>query len=212
MKNIAFLISRLSIKSFFVILIFLFYSTDSYSRAPIKKKETTPNAFIECYSINPVPFILDTFDNLTASFYTDGLCSVGCSITNVPNLIDIELTNFGTASTAIDIGVTYNLRVTDSNTDYVTGTFTGFRIASGGGVLNEDLLNSITIKTYQNGIVGETISGSSLIGLRLLSNPENYAVVFNITLSFDAIEISSSSLASTCSSTKVYYVVMGILT
>jgi hypothetical protein len=169
-------------------------------------KGTTPiNGTIECNSENPVPLAATTFDNLTTTSSTTGICVLGCGISNVSRLIDSNLANFATATTTIGVGVTHRLRATDGNDIFAAGTFAGYRIAPNGGLLSVDLLNNISIKTYLGGVARETVSGTALVNLTLLSDPGNYVLGFNTTLTFDAIEISISSLVGASTSTNIYY-------
>jgi hypothetical protein len=169
-----------------------------------------PNLYGQCNAEDPIPFIDSTFGNLTASASTSGLCLsvLGCGISNVPKLTDSNLTDFATATTTIGLGVNHKLRVTDSNTVYSAGTFAGYRIAPSGGLLSLDLLKGISIKTYQGGVLKETFSGTMLLSISLLSNPGDFIVGFNTNQSFDAIEISISSLVGVGAATDVYYAVI----
>jgi uncharacterized repeat protein (TIGR01451 family) len=196
---------------FLLTFLILVGNVNSYSNA-IKidppKVSTLNNGTVPCNTEDPVPLVTGTFDNLTTSSSTSGLCVLGCGISNVSNLIDVDLTDVATASTLLGVGVTHNLRVTDGNDVFVAGTFAGFRIDPSGALLSVDLLNNISIKTYLNGAIRETTTGSSLINLTLLANPGNYVLGFNTNLSFDAIEISINSLAGVATSTDIYYAVI----
>ena len=163
----------------------------------------------ECNSEIPIPFINSTFGNLEVESRTDGLCLpiLGCSLSNVPNLIDSNLSNFASASTT-GVGVGHTLRITDTDTDYPAGSYVGYRIATSDGLLTLEILKGITIRTFLNGNASESFSGNSLLCLSLLSNPGNYTVGFNTTKSYDAIEIRISSLVGVLNSTSVYYAVV----
>ncbi|RTZ03543.1 hypothetical protein EKM02_01540 [Flavobacterium sp. RSP49] len=169
-----------------------------------------PNLYGQCNTVDPIPLVSATFNGLTTSSSSAGVCNplLGCVISNVSALIDADLTNFATASTTLGAGVTHNLRVTDGNATYASGTFAGYRIAPSGGSLSLDLLNGISIKTYLGGVLKETHTGSALASLSVLSNPGNFIVGFNSNQSFDAIEISIGSLLSVATSTAVYYPVI----
>jgi len=166
------------------------------------------NGTIQCNTEVPIPLVSGTFDNLTATSSTSGLCLIGCGISNVSRLTDADLTNFATAATAIGVGVTHKLRATDGNDVFAAGTFAGFRIAPKDGLLSVNLLNNISIKTYLGGVLRETTTGSSLISLSLLSNSGNFIIGFNTAQTFDAIEISINSLLGVTTSTNIYYAVI----
>ncbi|MFN3752447.1 T9SS type A sorting domain-containing protein [Flavobacterium sp.] len=187
-------------------------SVKSYSinNNKVDPKATTllSNGTVQCNTEIPVPLIAGTFDNLTATSSTSGLCLLGCGISNTNRISDSNANNYATASTGIGLGVTHRLRVTDSNDIFASGTFAGFRIAPSGGLISVDLLNNISIRTYLAGVPRETSTGVSLLSLSLLSNPGNYILGFNTNLTFDAIEISINSLAGVATSTNIYYAVI----
>src|SRR6187402_1174654 len=122
---------------FLLVFLILAGNVNSYSNA-VKidppKVSTFSNATLQCNTEVPIPLAntSTTFDNITTSSSTGGLCLLGCGISNVSNLNDSSLTNFATASTLLGVGVTHNLRVTDTNDDFVAGTFAGFRIDPSG--------------------------------------------------------------------------------
>ncbi|AOW10815.1 DUF7507 domain-containing protein [Flavobacterium gilvum] len=160
----------------------------------------------QCNSDVPIPFIESTFGGLTATSSISGVCV--CTALNEPRLIDANLNNFATAVVAVGAIGTENLRVTDTNTDYLAGTYAGFKINTG-GLLNVNLLGSITITTYLNGVEKESVTGASLLGVGLLNGSSNdYVVGFNTKQSFDAIEISVGGLVSLLNTVNVYYPVI----
>ncbi|HKO76770.1 MAG TPA: hypothetical protein VJU52_06110, partial [Flavobacterium sp.] len=174
-------------------LIFYAYSTTTISA--------------QCNTETPLPFIDSAFGNLTASGSLGGVCLL-CSASNASRLIDADLNNFATAAVTIGVTGSVNYKVTDSDTDYIAGTYAGYRIDTR-GLLNVNLLGSITIRTYLNGGLRETATGSSLLGVGLLNGSgNNYVVGFNTTKSFDAIEISIGSLVGLLNTVDVYYPVI----
>jgi hypothetical protein len=196
---------------FFLLMTLITVCTKSYSGNstidPVKLPVYS-NGTVQCNTEDPLPLVAGTFDNLITSSSTTGVCLIGCGISNISRLIDSNLTNSATVSTLIGVGVTHRLRVTDGNDIFASGSFAGYRIAPGSGLISVDLLNSITIRTYLGGVIRETAAGASLISLTLLSNPGNYVLGFNTNLSFDAIEISLNSLAGVASNTNIYYPVI----
>ncbi|MDI6033009.1 hypothetical protein QLS91_07975, partial [Flavobacterium sp. LB2P84] len=161
----------------------------------------------QCNTDTPLPFIDSTYGNLSATASINGVC-VLCAVPNASRLIDADLNNFATAFVAIGAAGSVNYRVTDADTDYPAGTYVGYRIDTG-SLLSLNLLGSITIRTYLNGTLGETVSGSSLLGVGLLNTSgNNYVVGFNTTQSFDAIEISVGSLVGLLNTVDVYYPVI----
>lgn len=84
-----------------------------------------PNLYGQCNAQDPISFVSATRGTLTTSSSSTGVCIplLGCSISNVSVLIDVDLTNFITVSTPLGLGVTHNLRVTDGNSAYSADTF-----------------------------------------------------------------------------------------
>ncbi|MDI5949799.1 DUF7507 domain-containing protein [Flavobacterium yafengii] len=161
----------------------------------------------QCNTDTPLPFIDSTYGNLSATASINGVC-VLCAVPNASRLIDADLNNFATAFVAIGAAGSVNYRVTDADTDYPAGTYVGYRIDTG-SLLSLNLLGSITIRTYLNGTLKDTASGSSLLGVGLLNGSgNNYVVGFNTTQQFDAIEISVGGLASLLNTIDVYYPVI----
>ncbi|AOZ99393.1 hypothetical protein BIW12_08030 [Flavobacterium commune] len=169
------------------------------------------NSFGQCNVATPTPFVSANFDDLSVSTNTSGGCIslLGCGIFNESRLINASLTDFATASFGVlSIGTNHSLRVTDGNSTFAAGTFAGFKIAPAGGLLSLDLLNGIRIRTYNDGVLRETMSGASLLGLTLLSSPTDYIVGFNTALTFDAVEIVLDGGVSLLSSTDIYHAVI----
>jgi trimeric autotransporter adhesin len=169
------------------------------------------NSYGQDNAADPVPFVSTNFANLSVSKNTTATLCIGCGISNEGNLIDNSLTNYATASTgALSVGVVNTLRVTDGtlNKTYVAGSFAGFKIGTGSQVLSLDLLNGITIKTYLDGVLQDSNSGNSLLGLSLLSGTNESLVGFNTLKPFDAIEIVLNGTVSLLSATDVFYAVI----
>ncbi|MFA9187264.1 hypothetical protein AAGV33_02965 [Flavobacterium sp. FBOR7N2.3] len=188
---------RKKLNQWFFILGFILLSLNSYGQ--------------ECNAEIPTPFVSANFDNLSVSTNTTGVCLglVGCGIDNESRLIDASLTNFATANFGVlSVGTNHSLRVTDGNSTFAAGTFAGFKISPSGGLLSLDLLNGITIRTYNDGNLRETFSGASLLSLNLLSGPSEYIVGFNTTQTFDAVEIVLDGGVSLLTSTNIYHAVI----
>lgn len=173
------------------------------------------NSFGQNNAAAPVPFVTANFPNLTVSKSSDGVCVsipiVGpfCGLDNEDRLIDASLTNFATARFgALSVGATHSLRVTDSNTTFPAGTFAGFKIAPSGGLLSLNLLKGVTIKTYNNTVLQETFSGSTVLDLTLLPGAADNIVGFNSNKAFDAVEIVLDGGVALLSSTDIYYAVV----
>ncbi|AZJ32656.1 conserved repeat domain-containing protein/gliding motility-associated C-terminal domain-containing protein [Tenacibaculum mesophilum] len=167
----------------------------------------SPPITVPCNTDAPIAISSSSFTDLTVTENTNGLCLLGCGISNLNNLTDTNLSNYTTISTLLGLGVTHTITVTDNTTDefFEGGSYAGFLIENG-SVAQIDLLGAITIRTYLNGVPQETNSGASLVtlGSSLLNNDQFY-VGFYTTLDYDSIEVSIASLAGIASSTNIYY-------
>ena len=158
---------------------------------------------------DPIPFTSNNFGAGLSVLATDNVgCIYGCGISNQNQLIDSNLTNYATANFGLLGSGSFSFKVTDTNNTFVGGSFAGFKIGPNGGLLSLDLLNGITIKTYNNSSLQETFSGSSLLGLSLLSSSSDYIVGFNTNKDFDAVEIVLSSGLSVGGSNRIYNAVI----
>ncbi|OIN57748.1 hypothetical protein [Arsenicibacter rosenii] len=126
-------------------------------------------------------------------------CSLllGClssSVSNASAVADNSLTNYATASvTGLSILGSVNTSARAklaSTTISKAGDYAGWVVATS-GLINVDLLNSITLKTYLNGTFQEQSNSGTLIGLDvlgLLGTPQN-EIAFKTTKDFDEVEI-----------------------
>jgi hypothetical protein len=136
-----------------------------------------------------------------------GLCLAGCSVTNLPDVTDSNLTNFAAINLSLGVAATGYIRVTDSTTTYPAGREAGFLVVNPAALLNLTALQNVTVRTLLNGTVQDTATTSNLLTLQalgLLSNPNEGFVGFKTTKPFNAVEVDLGSLASVLGSLDVY--------
>ncbi len=103
-----------------------------------------------------------------------------------------------------------SVAVRDQLFTYPKGTFAGYVIKDLGTLAQVNLLQSLNISTYNNGVLQETKSAGQLIDLSLLgldvlgSVPGVYNVGFKATLAFDEIKLTLNSVASVINNINVY--------
>ncbi|WBA40781.1 T9SS type A sorting domain-containing protein [Hymenobacter canadensis] len=127
-------------------------------------------------------------------------------IVNGERAADADLNNFAVIRTGL-LGVLSrtSLRV-DLNGAGQAGNAAGAVIRQGTGLLNTQLLNAITLRTYNAaGQLLETASGSTLLNQSLLTNGQ-VEVYFNTTQDFAKVEVEVSSTAAVLARTLVYQV------
>ncbi|MEZ4793372.1 MAG: hypothetical protein R2783_07905 [Gelidibacter sp.] len=80
-----------------------------------------------------------------------GLLGVG-SVNDVGNAIDSNSNSYASIDFVLGVAATGNLAIKDELTDYDTNTYVGFDIENS-SVLDLDLIDGITIRTYLNGVL-----------------------------------------------------------
>ncbi|MBE7174256.1 MAG: hypothetical protein INR73_27025 [Williamsia sp.] len=139
---------------------------------------------------------------------TYGLVNAG-TLSNTGNVVNTSLTDFATYSALVGVGAGARITVETTNgADYPANTFAGFAIASGSGLLDLSLLNSITIRLYNNDDQNpvQTITGASLLNLGLLGAGQLNYIGGKATVPFDEMEIDfNAGLLGVATDFFVYY-------
>ncbi|WP_025764704.1 Ig-like domain-containing protein [Dyadobacter tibetensis] len=155
------------------------------------------------------PSTFPTIINSQATGVT-GLASVGGTVANPWNVINGVDSDFATLSTTVGVGGAVTLAVLDPLSTYPIGTTAGFAIDIPSGILKLNLFNNLSLKTYLDGVLQETIQNSQLLELSLLANltggspNEPYNIGFVAQKPFDELRITVNSLASLLNSVRVY--------
>lgn len=135
------------------------------------------------------------------------LCAL-CAVSNPANVVDNSSTTKGRIYLTLGVGVSGSIAVEDTANSYPAGHFAGFVLGSG-GVADIQILNKITIRTYNNGALQESKVGSSLLLNATVLQDDNQSIVgFVTTKSFDEIDVSVASLASVLVDVDVYAAVV----
>lgn len=135
------------------------------------------------------------------------IACVGCSVTNPENLISSNTTDFATLNIPVGILSGVSVSVEDLATIYPKGTKVAFTINDTPGILQLDLLESIRITTYLNGVQQEIASSTELLDLSLIFNivgsgTKSYG--FQTTKPFDEVQLTAFSVANLLNSLNVY--------
>jgi uncharacterized protein (TIGR03437 family) len=132
-----------------------------------------------------------------------GGCSL-CGITNPNNVVDGNTDNFATVNLPLSIASGYYVSVESAGNIPAGGT-AGFVVSNQGGLIGLDLLEGITITTYLDGTVQETISDAALLNLEVVSGTtDRQFVSFQTSNEFDEIRIEFGSLLGADSDYLVY--------
>ncbi|MEO5582008.1 MAG: Ig-like domain-containing protein, partial [Saprospiraceae bacterium] len=203
------------------IICLILSSTEIFAVNITKESAKVSNSKVKTSVLNPgsipnnqkVPFINSApFDFVSASV-TDGVPSLLplClgTISNEANLVNTSLGDFASVSIT-GIGCDGELSVVDSNDTYAAGTYAGFRIGSA-GLLQASIGATVTIRTYNNGVLQETYNAvTPLVGVdsSLLLADGTVYLGFITTSAFDEIRIEYSSLVGVLFSAQVYHAVI----
>jgi hypothetical protein len=127
------------------------------------------------------------------------------SVSNSGNVVDANLTNSATISSALlGLGSGGRISVSTGGTVIGAGAVAGFVVGSTGGLLGINLLSSTTITTYLNGTAQESSNSGSLLNLGLLGSGQE-TLGFVTTKNFNEIQVSITSVISVFSNVPVYY-------
>ncbi|MCW9708615.1 IPT/TIG domain-containing protein, partial [Fodinibius salsisoli] len=122
-----------------------------------------------------------------------GGCSL-CGITNPTNVIDGNTDNYATVNLPLSISSSYWVSV-ESAGNIPAGGSAGFVVSNEGGLIGLDLLEGITLTTYLDGAVQETISDAALLNLEVVSGTtDRQFISFQTSSEFDEIRIEFGSL------------------
>ncbi len=164
---------------------------------------------IDCSTNHPIentpthPVVINQFKT-----GLEGIVCALCSVSNSQNLISPSTTDYATLSLGIGVAGKAGISVLDLTNIYPTGTNVGFTIADVVGIVKLDLLETFFIKTYLNGNLQETITGTDLLDLSLLgiinvgTGQTNYG--FKTTKPFNEVKFEISSLASVINTINIY--------
>lgn len=129
----------------------------------------------------------------------------GCSdkVSNPANAVDNNLNNYATFSSLLSVSCSPQLQV--SLTGTAPSTYkAGFVIGKDNTLLDASVLGSLKLRTYLNGVLQETASGASLLGLSVLPDSKSL-VSFQATKAFDAVSIERTDAAAALDNLQLYY-------
>ncbi|QKG58264.1 T9SS type A sorting domain-containing protein [Hymenobacter sp. BRD128] len=129
----------------------------------------------------------------------------GCTdkVTNPSYTVDSDPTNYATFSSLASVNCPAQLTVGLNGT--APGTYkAGFVIGKDNTLLDASVLGHLVLKTYKNGVLQETASGSSLLGLSVLPDSKSL-VSFQATMPFDAVSIERSDAVAALDNLQLYY-------
>lgn len=143
----------------------------------------------------------------SVSSSVNGICLLGCGVSNSSRVIDSNPVNFASMNVAVGVAAYDTLRVTDGSTSYPAGRKAGFVIAKPGYLLSLSLLSNLTVRTFLNGTQQEAATAATILGLSALggsSIPDAGFLGFTTSKPFNAVRIDVGSLLSVADTVNVY--------
>lgn len=137
-----------------------------------------------------------------------GLGCVACEIDNIGNLVDADIDNFTTINLTTGVVATAMLSV-KTVAEVPAGHTAGFALGGGLDLLTANVLQDLTVVTYNNGTEQESITANnSLVDVSLIGGSNGIGLLsFQTSLPFDEVQLVVSAPASSnlLSSLEVYY-------
>lgn len=135
-----------------------------------------------------------------------GLVCIACSSSELNKVVDADLNNYANIGNLISAFGGNGLSVKNTIGSYPAGYITGFNVDLGDSPITVTLLNSIRIATYQNGILQESSTNSTLVSVPAFGGSKSRIFLhLQTTKSFDEIRLYQTTGVSIFSSMNVYY-------
>lgn len=129
------------------------------------------------------------------------------SVSNADNVANANVSDFATITINAGVAASGSISVRDIGDIFPAGTYAGFDVENQ-SLINAQFFNNITLKSYKNGVLQETVSGSNLLmglGSDAIASTGRSVVGFLTTKAFDELQITVNSLATiNIGNTKVY--------
>lgn len=138
---------------------------------------------------------------------TSGVACVGAQVLNSGNLINADTTDYANISIPVGVACQAAITVKSYGLDFPGGSTAGFILQDINNIAQADLLESIEVVTYKNGMIVDSIANSSLLNLELLGligGSAKYELSFRTSGAYDEIKIKAFSLASVLQNLRVY--------
>lgn len=134
-----------------------------------------------------------------------GIC-LACYSGSMDPVIDADLDNNVNMANFASLISGNGISVKNKNTTYPAGYITGFNVDLGTGLLTIELLSSLRIETYKNGVRQETSTTNTLLSVPLLGGSKNRIFLhLKTTKEFDEVRLYQTNALSVFSSLRVYY-------
>ncbi|MDQ0783271.1 T9SS type A sorting domain-containing protein [Chryseobacterium sp. W4I1] len=134
-----------------------------------------------------------------------GIC-LACYNGSMNPVIDASLDNNVSMGNFASLVSGNGISVKNTNTTYPAGYITGFNVDLGTSFITVDLLSSLRISTYKNGVLQESTTSSTLLSVPAFGGSKNRIFLhFKTTREFDEVRLYQTNVLSIFSAMNVYY-------
>lgn len=134
-----------------------------------------------------------------------GIC-LGCYNGSMSAVVDADPDNKVSMGSFATLVSGNGIAVKNTNTMYPAGYITGFNVDLGTSPITIDLLSSLRISTYKNGVLQETSASGSLLSIPLFGGTKN-RIFLNLrtTKEFNEVRLYQTNVLAIFSALNVYY-------
>ncbi|MFP3833975.1 T9SS type A sorting domain-containing protein [Chryseobacterium sp. SIMBA_028] len=134
-----------------------------------------------------------------------GIC-LACYNGSMNPVVDANLDNSASMGNFASLVSGNGISVKNKNTSYPAGYITGFNVDLGTSFITIDLLSSLRISTYRNGVLQETTTSSTLLSVPAFGGSKNRIFLhLKTTKEFDEVRLYQTNVLSVFSAMNVYY-------
>lgn len=137
-----------------------------------------------------------------------GFSCSACELDNIGNLVDADIDNFASINLTAGAAATATLSIKTA-TEIPAGYTAGFGLGGGIDLLTANVLQDLSVITYNNGVEQESITANnSLVDISLFSGSNGVGLLsFRTSLPFDEVQLAVSApvTSNLLSSLEVYY-------
>lgn len=134
-----------------------------------------------------------------------GIC-LACYNGNMNPVIDANLDNSVSLGNFASLVSGNGISVKNTNTMYPAGYITGFNVDLGTSFITVDLLSSLRISTYKNGVLQESTTSGTLLSVPAFGGSKNRIFLhFKTTREFNEVRLYQTNVVSVFSAMNVYY-------
>ncbi|WP_062697393.1 T9SS type A sorting domain-containing protein [Chryseobacterium indologenes] len=134
-----------------------------------------------------------------------GIC-LACYNGSMNPVVDADLNNKVSMGNFASLVSGNGISVKNTNTTYPAGYITGFNVDLGTSFITVDLLSSLRISTYKNGVLQESTTSSTLLSVPAFGGNKNRIFLhFKTTKEFNEVRLYQTNVLSVFSAMNVYY-------